>query len=222
MATAPPLWNSPQPGAPPAAQATPFTKRCETLGTLSLALAALEGLACFQRLMGPIFGKAILNFEKGIMPKTPGGPSFDDIVGAGKDLLDKIVIWEAVRAVPFLVATCVLGWIALRLRKAEPAALRAARTWSLAALGVVALSALIQIFVTIPATMEYQQAIVRLMPKIHSGSSAPPIDMDTMMSRVTLISSIVTLLGGIAFMSAWPIVLYVWAGKILKDAPGEG
>jgi len=219
MQSAPPLWNSPQPGAPPGGQASPFTKRCETLGNVALALGALELLSSVQRLLGPLFGKAILDFQRTIMPKTPHGPSMDDLMDAGKDLMAKVAIWEAVRAVPFLVATAVLIWIALRLRKAEPAALRAARTWSFAALGVVAVSTVLQVLVTIPATMEYQQAVVKMMTKVPAGPSAPPIDMGAMMSRVTMISSIIGLLAGVAFLSAWPIVLYVWAGKLQKDAP---
>jgi hypothetical protein len=223
MQSAPPLWNSPQPGAPPAAATTPLTKRFETLGNVSLALGALELLSCVQRLIGPLFGKAILDFQRNIMPKTPHGPSFDEILDAGKDLMNKVTLWEAVRAVPFLIATSVLIWIALRLRKADAGALRAARTWSLAALGVVVLSTLIQIFVTIPATMEYQRALVKTMTSLPTrGGAAPPFDMGEMMSKMTIISSLIGLVVGVVFLSAWPIVLYVWAGKIQKDAAPPG
>lgn len=220
MQQAPPLWNTPQPGAPPGAMASSFTKRCETLGNVSLALAALELLSSVQRLMAPLFSKTILGFQRSIMPKPKHGPSFDDIMDSATGMLDKITVWESVRAVPFLVATCVLGWIALRLRKADPAALKAARTWSLAALGVVAFSAVIQVLVTIPAQIEMQTAIGKSMSKLPAGASAPPIDMGAMMTQIGLISGIIGLLVGVVFLSAWPIVLYVWAGKIMKDAPG--
>lgn len=217
MQTSPPLWSPSQPGAP-AAGGSPLAKRCETLGNVALALSALELLSCVQRLLSPLLGRAAMRWQKAFMPKMPRGPSMDEMMDAGRELMDRIAVWEVVRTLPFLIATGVLIAIAVRLRRGDLGALAAARRWSAAALAVVALSAVIQVLVTIPATIDYTRAVVKTMPKLPAGPSGPPFDMGAMMSNMTMISSILGLIGGVLFLSAWPIVLYVWAGRIERAA----
>jgi hypothetical protein len=207
----------PPAGAPPAAPVAPLVKRYETFGNVSLALAALEGLLCVQRMFSPLLTRSAFGFQRSLMPKTRGGPPIDEIMDAAQKLGQSIAVWEAVRAVPFLIASAVLGWIALKLRKGEPAALHAMRKWTFAALGVVLLSTVIQALATVPATMEYQKAVVALMPASPPGAAAP-FDFGAFMSTFTLAITIAGLIAGAVFMSIWPIVAYVWAGKLIKES----
>jgi hypothetical protein len=205
----------PSAGAPPGAQATPFAKRLETFGTVCLALGAMELVNCVQRLMAPLYRNAMLTWQKSFMPTTPSGPSMDDVIDGARRFGQRIAPWEAARTVPFLVATVVLIWIAVRLRKGEIEALFAARRWTFAALGVVALSALLQVLVTIPATIEYQKEIVATMAPLPGGT---PFDFGAFMSSFTVAISVISLILGVIFLSAWPIAVFVWSGKLLREA----
>jgi len=211
----PPLWNMPSPGSPPGAAMPPSAKRVETFATVCLALSALELVYCVQRLLSPIFTRSVLSWQKALTPKTRGGPPMDEIMAAAQRFAQSIAIWESARAVPFLIATCALGWIALRLRKGETAALFAARRWTFAALGVVAISTLIQVLVTVPATMEYQKSLVGMMPVMKRG--AAPFDVGALMSSVTLAATVIGLIVGAITFSAWPIAVYVWSGKLIRE-----
>jgi hypothetical protein len=119
--------------------------------------------------------------------------------------------------VPFVVATCVLLWIAIRVRRGDTKALGAARTWALAALGVVATSALVQVLVTIPATMEYQRQVMDAMAVLPPRAKAP-FDIKGVMSAATIVGSIGGLVMGTMLLSVWPVTLYLWAGRLLRDA----
>ncbi len=41
--------------------------------------------------------------------------------------------------------------------------------------------------------------------------------MKAMTSTVTLVSTIGGLVVGTLFLSVWPVVLYVWAGRLIRD-----
>lgn len=211
---APPLWPQTSPGAQPGPHL--LTKRFETLGTVALVLSIGELLYCAWRLMSPLLSSAVLQAQRSMAPTT-AGVSMAKVTDAAQVFMVRIQLWEAVRTVPYLVATGVLLWIALRLRKGEEKALTAARIWSLGALGAVAISLVIQIVITVPATMEYQRAVVELMPGLPTGGAAP-FDVKAMTSSITMISSIIGVILGTMFLAAWPIVLYFWASKLGRDA----
>jgi hypothetical protein len=206
------------PGAPPAAL-DPAAKRIRTLGNVCLGLGLLELLYSLQHLVGPLLTKAIFRWEKAFLPKTRGGPPMGKMMDAAARFAERIAVWEVVRAIPFIVATSFLIAIAVRLRRGDRTALGAVRIWTYAALGVVALSLLIQVLVTVPATLAYEKMLVDLMPATGSGAAAPPFDLGAVMGRVTLVTTVLSLLIGTLFLSVWPIALLVWAGRLERAAP---
>ena len=130
----------------------------------------------------------------------------------------RIAVWEALRTIPFLLATVFLLWIALRLRKGDMEALRSAQTWMFSAFAAIAVSLLIQILVTVPATLEYQHQVATLMLTPPAGKS-PPVAMREMMSAMTMVVTIVGVVIGTLVLSVWPVVFYVWAGRLLRETP---
>ena len=219
---APPLWNQPHPGQQPGAH--PFAKRFETLGNVSLGLGAGELLYCLWRLVSPLLSQAMVGAQRGMLAGAKGAKGAVPMAGitdAAQAFMAQIQLWEALRTLPFLVATGFLIWIARSIRKGDASALSAAKVWSLGALGAVAISVVIQILVTVPATMEYQRAIVDLMPTIPGGSAAP-FDVKKMTSSITIISTVIGLFFGTVILSAWPITLYFWASKLRRDAVAPG
>jgi hypothetical protein len=215
----PPLWpQQPPPGAPPGARPPPsLAKRMETLGNVCLVLSLVELLYCAQKLLAPLFTRNIFDMEKVMFRRLPGAPPISPMMDAAAGFVARIAIWETTRTVPFVVATCFLLWIAIRLRRGDAGALVAARTWMPFALAAVFVSALIQVLFTLPMTMEYQRQVVELMPAMPS-SAAAPFDVKAMTSMVTMLSAISGLVMGTLFLSVWPVMLYVWAGRLSRDA----
>jgi hypothetical protein len=197
------------------AQGTPLGQRCRSLGTVCLVLGILEIVFCGQKVLLQLLSGPIRAATRGLMPSATHGPS-PAMLAAAEALAHRTVPWEIARTVPFLVASVVLLFIARRLRAGDLDALGAARQWSLAALGVVALSVLIQIVAIVPATLEYQSKVVDLLPPA-SGTKGP-FDVGPMMSSMTTIIVVMGLAMGALFMSSWPVVLYVWAGRVQRDA----
>jgi hypothetical protein len=96
------------------------------------------------------------------------------------------------------------------------AALGAARQWALAALGVVAVSLLVQIVAIVPPTMDYQARIVELLPT--APRTKAPFDVKEFTSSMTMVSVALGLAFGAVGMSVWPVILYVWAGRLRAEA----
>jgi hypothetical protein len=211
---APPVWDQPSPGAPRGPRSP--AQRYETLGTTCLALSIGELLYCLWRLLSPLVSRTMIEAQRRMLPSNAGGVPMAKITDAAQSFMAQIQVWEAVRTVPFLVATAFLLWIALRLRKAEEKALFAAKAWGLWALGAVVVSVLIQILITVPATIEYQRAVVDLIPTMPAGASTP-FDVKKMTSSITIISTVMGLVIGTVAMAAWPIALYFWASKLIRE-----
>lgn len=218
------------PGAPPG-QVAPAARRFETIGTLSLVLGLTECLSSLYQLLGSVMGRAMIEAQQRLIAgllagaKGAGAATPPAILGAVDDLMRRISVANALRALPFLVASAVLVAIALRLRRGDTSALRAARTWAFAALGVVAISALVQLFVTVPAMLEYGRRIAAAMPVPTSGRGAPPFDVGRLVNGVMLVSSLGTAIVGSLVLAVWPVALIVWAGKLdreLAQPPPEG
>ncbi len=196
-----------------APEGSPLAARCRTLGTLSLVLAILEIVYCGQKVVFQLMNSRIIAAERAYMPKTPGmSPA---IYTEANELARRVVPWEIARMVPFIVASVVLLFIARRLRAGDLAALGVARQWAFAALGVVGLSLLVQIVAIVPATLDYQARMVELLPATPRGA---PFDMGQMMSSMTMVGTVMGLAMGTVILSVWPIVLYVWACRLQRDA----
>ncbi len=125
--------------------------------------------------------------------------------------------WEIARTVPFLLATGLLLWIAVRLRQGDARALFVARQWTLAAFGVIAVSLLIQVVAIVPPTMEYQRQVVETIPTVTAGKGAAPFDVKQMMSSMMVVGAVFGVVTGTLFLSAWPVVLRVWAGRLIRE-----
>ncbi len=214
MAQQPPTRSRNPRAAPPAQEPA---QRYRTLGTTSLALALLELVWCLQKLVTQLFSRSIFDAQRSLIPQMPNGPSMKVMAEAAHDFAQRIALWEVLRTVPFLVATGFLLWIALRLREGDARALFTARRWTLGAFGAVAVSTLIQIVWILPATAEYQRRIAASMPPIPTGETTPPIDMKEMMGSITTLSLVFGLVLGAAFALSWPIVMRVWAGRLIRE-----
>ena len=79
-------------------------------------------------------------------------------------------------------------------------------------------SALIQALVTVPATIAYTQQVMDMMPDMPTGASAPPFDVKEIMAVITKVSTMVGLVLGTLVLAIWPIVLHVWAGKLMRES----
>jgi hypothetical protein len=195
-------------------------ERRRSLGTTCLVLAVLELLYCLQKLATQMFGGAIVGAQRSFLPTAQGVPT-ERILAAAKHLSQQIAPFEVARTLPFLAATAVLLWIALRLREGDPRALSTARTWALAAFVPVAISLVVQVVWVLPPTMEYQREIMKSLPTFSGADPAQSVEVQEMVSSMTAISAAAGVVIGAAVLSAWPIVLFVWAGRLLREArPG--
>jgi hypothetical protein len=216
-----PLWNDALPPGSPPFPAAPFRpdKRYVTCGTTCLVLAAADLLYSLQKVIGSLLSGPLIEFEKALLASGKHPVAMPGVLDAASDFLARIALWETLRVVPFVIASGVLLWIGARIRRGDPRGVRAARTWVWWALGVVLVSALIQLLVTVPATMAYQRQIVAALPVVPAGASPPPFDIKRLMSTFTIAFSALGLITGTAVMATWPIVLHVWAGRLLRDLP---
>jgi hypothetical protein len=188
----------------------------ETLGTVCLVLSIIELLYCLQRLLSPLLTRNVLEMQKVLFRTLPSAPPTNPIMDAAETFMARIAVWEITRTVPFVLCTGFLLWIAIRLRRGDARALVAARTWMAFALAAVLVSALIQILFTVPMAMEYQRHVMEAMPAM-PGAAAAPFDVKTMTSTITMVSTIAGLVLGTLFLSVWPVVLFVWAGRLVRD-----
>jgi hypothetical protein len=202
---------------PQPSEGTPLGRRCAQLGTVCLVLGILELVYCGQKVIFQLLNARIVAAERTLLPSGPHGPS-PAIYAEGEALARRVAPWEIARMVPFVVAAVVLLFIARRLRAGDLAALGAARQWALAALGVVVVSVIVQIVAIVPATVAYQQRLVELLPPPSSAAHPPPFDVGQMMSSMTMVGVAMGLAMGAVVMSVWPVILYVWAGRLQRDA----
>jgi hypothetical protein len=199
----------------------PLAQRCQALGTTCLVLALLEMLDCVQKIATQLFSRTMIEGQRSLFPTKPHGPPMGAMLDAAQQMAARIAPWEIARNLPYLAASVMLLLIANRLRKGDLAALATARQWVFAAFGVIAVSLLIQIVAVVPATMDYQRSIVESLPATPGGKGAPPFDVKQMVSSMTVVGTLLGLVFGTAFMSAWPIVLFVWAGRLLREARAQ-
>lgn len=207
-----------QPPPPPAARRPMLSpaQRYRTLGTTALVLAILELLYCLQRLLAQLFRGPIAEAQRSMIPELPG-PNMQVVMDAARDLADKIALWESLRAIPFLAATGFLLWIALRLREGDARALFTARRWVIAAFAAIAVGVVIQVIWTLPAMAEYQRRIAGSIVPLAGVGAEAPVDVKELMSSIGTLAAVMGVVGGTAVLSAWPIVLYVWAGRLIRE-----
>jgi hypothetical protein len=210
-------------GSVPGAASTD-QKRLETLGTFCLVFGITELLYAVYQVLAAAMGSSLLELQRRVIAGIAAGmsgrgaPAMPAVLDAAQDLVRRIAIANAVRMVPFVIASGVLVALALRLRRGDLSALRAARTWSYWALGVVGLSALLQLLVTVPATMDYGRRIFATLPMPPPGRAGPPFDVLRFMDTVMMASAIGTALIGSLVLAIWPICAARLGGE---DRAGE-
>ena len=197
---------------------TPLERRCASLGTLCLLLGILELVYCGQRVIMQLLNDRIVRAERAWFPSGAHPPPAA-IYGEAEAFAHRVAPWEIARTVPFVVAAVALLFIARRLRQGDLPALGAARQWALAALGVVAVSLLVQIIAIAPATMDYQARIVELVPTPPHGKA--PFDVGQFMASTTVVALGFGLAAGAVGMSVWPVILYIWAGRLRAEAAAQ-
>jgi hypothetical protein len=219
-------WVTPA-GAPPGYVPNspgdgPLAQRFSSLGTVSLVLAILELLYCFWKLCSAALVSSILAAPLSLGGSAPPPSPLPAMMSTASEFASKLALWEAARSLPFAVASGFLIGIALRLRRGEREALFTARAWVWWALGVIVISVALQLFVILPMTLEYERRLMSGFPSIpSSGGGAPPIDIGHFMDTWTLISTGISLIVGTMIFATWPIVLRVWADRLLRDTAPE-
>jgi hypothetical protein len=207
----------PQHPVPNASGPASLQKRCASLGTTFMVISIVELAYGVLALVGPLLRRPMLELQRGMFSDA-SPPAMGAMLGAGEDFMNRIALWEALRAVPFAVTAALLLRIALRLRKGDASALRAAQRWVPWALGAIAVSLAIQAMVTVPATLEYQRKLLDVMPMPSArGGGALPIDIQRMTSAITTVSVIFGAAMGGLFWVIWPVTLHFWTRKILRD-----
>jgi hypothetical protein len=219
-------WVTPA-GAPPgyvphSPGEGPLAKRFNGLGTMCLVLAIVELLNCFSKLVSAALVSSIFAGSLGAASGAPPSSPLPSLMSTATEFAGKLALWEALRALPFAVASGFLIAVALRLRRGERAALFTARAWVWWAFGIIVLSVALQLFVTLPMTLDYERQMMSGLPAIpSSGRGAASLDIAGFMDTWTLISSGISLIVGTMVFATWPIVLRVWADRLLRDTTPE-
>lgn len=205
-----------QPYGPP--YPVPLHDRMRSLGTLALVLALMQIVSTVLGLLSNLGSGSMMGFQRQMM--GGGAAQSEAIFKAAEEFSSRIAIAEAIRGVPFAIASGWLLMIATRLRRGDVRALKPASAWPFLAFGVLVLSVIVQLAISVPATMEYQQRIVSGMPAMPKGSGAP-FDFAAMMEAIMTGAAY----GGVVMvtlaMSIWPIVLRVWSGRLLRDPQAQ-
>jgi len=209
------MAQQPFPAAVPPPALSP-AQRYRTLGTTCLVLGILEVLVCVQRLLAQIFRGPLTEAQRNLIPGVPERNT-QAIMDAAREMTDKIALWESLRTIPFLVVTGFLLWIALRLREGDARALFAARRWVLGAFAAIAVGVVIQVVWTMPAMAEYQRKIMGSVLPMAGGDAASSVDVKEIAESVGALTVVLSVVGGTLVLSAWPIVLLVWSGRLIRE-----
>lgn len=207
-------YGQPPYGQPPYGPAAGVNASLSTLGTVCIVLGVIELFLCGWYYLNLLIGS---DFFTPSFPTTgPAAAMVGDIMAAAKVFTEKIAVANAVRSIPYTVATVFLILLGVALRRGEIRALERARAWSLWAFGAIAISLLVQVLVTFPATMDYQRAITKSITSVTSKGKAPPFDFAAMMDTMMIVSTVIGAVVGTLTMSIWPVTLRIWAGKLQK------
>jgi hypothetical protein len=205
-----------QPYGPP--YPVPLRDRIRSLGTLALVLAIMQIVSTVLGLLSNLGSSSMMGFQRQMM--GGGAAQSDAIFKAAEEFSGRIAIAEALRGVPFAIASGWLLMIATRLRRGDVRALKPAHEWPFLAFGVLVLSVIVQLTINVPATMEYQQRIFSGMPAMPKGSGAP-FDFAAVMDTIMAGAAYGGVVMGTLVMSVWPIVLRVWSGRLLRDPQAQ-
>jgi hypothetical protein len=226
----PPPYFVPSAGAPPGMQpnflpsaaAVPGTldagigrapKAWETLSTVAIVLAAAQLLSFVYGVVTGLITITVGSLVGGV--GATGSAPLDATMQEMRRFMQTMALVDLARGVPFAVCSVVLLVIAFGIRRGRVASLRSARTWTWFALGVVAASLCVQLFVTAPMMAGYQRRLFASM-----GAGAPPSSMGTFELMASLSAIVMPIFWSMA-LCVWPIVQRVWADRLLRAMPDD-
>ena len=175
---------------------------CLGMGLLGLGYAVY---ASFSAILG-IFGKGF-----GASPKRGTAAIFAD------DVTRALAAWSIMRLLPFAAATAVLIVLALRIRQGDVSAIRAARTWTLWALGAVAIYLVLTVVGIVPLLTSIDLPTLGHRQRAGQRSAlGQSVDLVTIALWGTAIGTTIA-------ASVWPVILRVWTGRLLASSvSGDG
>ncbi|MEJ7729907.1 MAG: hypothetical protein WKG00_11865 [Polyangiaceae bacterium] len=230
MAQRPPPYFVPSAGAPPGMQpnflpsaaAVPGTlgapmgrapKAWETLSTVAIVLAAAQLLSFVYSMVTGLITITVGSLFGGMGPT--GSSPLDTTVQDMRRFMQTMALVDMARGIPFAVCSVVLLVIALGIRRGRVESLRSARTWTWFALGVVAASLCLQLFISAPMMAGYQRRLFANM-----GAGAAPGSMGTFEVFASLSAIVMPVFWSMA-LCVWPIVHRVWADRLLRAMPDD-
>lgn len=229
MAQPPPPFFVPSAGAPPGAEpyylpsaaAVPGTlgsgigrapKSWESLSTTAIVLCCAQ-LASFLYSIGAgLISITAGHFLAGV--STTGAGGIDATMEEMRRFMQRMAVIDMARTLPFAICSIVLLVFAFGVRRGRLESLRKARTWVWFALAVVCLSLCLQLFVTGPMMSAYQRSLFARVGA--TGGSEGGVDM------FNLFASVGVIIGPIfwsAVWCVWPIVLRIWADRLIREVP---
>jgi hypothetical protein len=188
-------------------------KAWETLSTVGIVLSSAQLLWFVYSLAAGLMALTVGSYLGGL--GTTGTSSIDATVEEMRRFTQTMTLVDMARSVPFAACSVALMVIAFGIRRGRLASLRSARTWMWYALGAVAASLCVQLFVTAPMMAAYQRRLFASM-----GATAPPGTMG-MFEVLTSIGTIVMPVFWSMALCAWPIAQRVWADRLLRVLPDD-
>lgn len=191
-------------GTPPQAD-----RDLASLGTTCLVLAVLDILyALYKVAMSAL---SLFFMRSALSSPAPPSSAPDPMLALTERYMLTASLTEMGRMVPYLLASGVLIAIAFRLRQGQAEALRSTRLWAWCALGVVVLSVIVTAAITLPLTLELQEAVARQFP---TGSAPSPGGSWELLG---MLSGLIQMVVGAVIMSIWPVVLLFWTDKLQRQ-----
>lgn len=205
--------------SPPLPRPPTEKERLASLGTPALILAILDLVQDALGIGGHFVTGRLLDLLQrlpGALGRQPHGG--DELLANSRDLLHRVGEWNALRLVPFALASVFLIPIALRLRRGDASALVDVRKWAVGAFVVLGLSLALQLLVILPANLAYQRAILAPTMRLANGAHVPEAARTILSLTRSLTEGSVWIgaLGGFLAMGAWPVVSYVLASRWLR------
>jgi hypothetical protein len=193
-----------------------------TLGTLCIVLSIGQLLWFLYTVGAAAVTLAMFRYTSGMLGSAGAGaamPELQQIIDSLESFARTQALWEIGRSVPFAGCSVALLVIGAGIAKGRRESLLAARTWVWVALVVVTLSLCVQIFVTVPATLEYQRLTMQKMQAMTgirpTGAKSPFGELGV----YNIVMSVIVPLGWSVILAGWPVVLRVWADKLLRADP---
>ena len=189
-------------------------KAWESLSTTAIVLGCGQILWFLYSVVSSLVVATVSHLVGGAA--SAGASPFGAAADEARRLMQRMAIIEVARGIPFAACSIALLVIAFGIRRGRVESLRRTRTWVWVALGVVALSLCLQLFVTVPMMAAYQRS---LYARVGAGAGAGGT-----MDAFQIFASVGAIIGPIfwaAVLCVWPIALRVWVDRLLRVMPDD-